>query len=45
LSVTEPIAPQLTIELIPVEYSLDQNYPNPFNPTTSIRFGCPKRSM
>ena len=31
-------------ELIPIEYSISQNYPNPFNPTTTIRFGLPKRS-
>ena len=30
--------------LLPAEYWLGQNYPNPFNPTTTIRFGLPRRS-
>jgi hypothetical protein len=29
---------------IPTKYVLGQNYPNPFNPTTTVRFGVPKRS-
>ncbi len=29
---------------IPSTYILNGNYPNPFNPTTTIRFGVPKRS-
>jgi hypothetical protein len=30
--------------LVPKQFSLDQNYPNPFNPTTTIRYGIPRRS-
>jgi len=41
-SVTDPNAPQVSVELLPMEYSLDQNYPNPFNPATTIRFGLPE---
>ena len=29
---------------IPNEYTLSQNYPNPFNPSTTIRYGLPRRS-
>jgi beta-glucanase (GH16 family) len=29
---------------IPDQYDLLQNYPNPFNPTTTIRYGIPRRS-
>jgi len=29
---------------IPGEFALDQNYPNPFNPTTTLRYGLPRRS-
>jgi photosystem II stability/assembly factor-like uncharacterized protein len=29
---------------IPVSYILEQNYPNPFNPSTTIRYGLPRRS-
>ncbi|MCX6830373.1 MAG: dockerin type I domain-containing protein [candidate division Zixibacteria bacterium] len=29
--------------ILPREFSLEQNYPNPFNPSTTIRFGLPKR--
>ena len=29
---------------IPKEFYLDQNYPNPFNPSTTIRFGLPRKS-
>lgn len=32
------------LETIPTGTSLCQNYPNPFNPTTTIRYGLPKRS-
>ena len=28
---------------IPADFSLSQNYPNPFNPSTTIKFGVPKR--
>ena len=28
----------------PLSYALMQNYPNPFNPTTTIRYGLPRRS-
>ncbi len=31
----------VTINVLPIEYSLSQNYPNPFNPTTNIKFGLP----
>ena len=31
-------------EGVPQKSTLSQNYPNPFNPTTSIRYGLPKRS-
>jgi fibronectin type 3 domain-containing protein len=29
---------------LPDKYELYQNYPNPFNPTTTIRFGLPRKS-
>jgi photosystem II stability/assembly factor-like uncharacterized protein len=29
---------------LPIAVSLEQNYPNPFNPSTTIRYGLPKRS-
>jgi hypothetical protein len=29
---------------LPTVYSLEQNYPNPFNPTTTIRYGLPRKS-
>ncbi len=29
---------------IPEVYSLSQNYPNPFNPSTTIRYGLPRKS-
>jgi hypothetical protein len=28
----------------PLEFAMQQNYPNPFNPTTTIRYGLPRRS-
>jgi hypothetical protein len=31
-------------EALPVAYALVQNYPNPFNPSTTIRYGLPRRS-
>jgi hypothetical protein len=30
--------------LAPTDYVLEQNYPNPFNPSTTIKFGLPKKS-
>ena len=36
---------QLTLDILPKEYSLKQNYPNPFNPTTTIQFSVPKQSF
>ena len=35
---------QQTAVRVPSQYILFQNYPNPFNPSTTIRFGVPKRS-
>jgi hypothetical protein len=32
------------VSVIPDDYRLEQNYPNPFNPSTTIRFGLPRRS-
>ena len=32
-------------DLLPTSYTLFQNYPNPFNPSTTIRFGLPRRSQ
>jgi len=29
---------------LPVAFGLEQNYPNPFNPSTTIRYGLPRRS-
>ena len=29
----------------PTVFSLSQNYPNPFNPSTTIRYGLPRRSF
>ncbi len=29
---------------VPAAFSLEQNYPNPFNPSTTIRYGLPRRS-
>jgi predicted GH43/DUF377 family glycosyl hydrolase len=31
-------------QVAPAAFTLDQNYPNPFNPSTTIRYGLPKRS-
>jgi hypothetical protein len=28
----------------PHQYALNQNYPNPFNPSTTIRYGLPRRT-
>jgi len=44
-----PLSEMITsVHLLPgeqaQEFSLDQNYPNPFNPSTTIRYGLPKRS-
>jgi hypothetical protein len=39
LGVEEPSPVQ-----VPAELTLMQNYPNPFNPTTTIRYGLPRRS-
>ncbi|MGD9489726.1 MAG: lamin tail domain-containing protein [Calditrichaceae bacterium] len=33
---------ELSLSLLPTEFSLDQNYPNPFNPETFIRFSLPE---
>jgi hypothetical protein len=32
------------VSVIPDDYRLEQNYPNPFNPSTTIRYGLPRRS-
>ena len=29
---------------VPTQYSLSQNYPNPFNPSTTIKYGLPRRA-
>jgi hypothetical protein len=34
----------LSLALLPAEFSLSQNYPNPFNPQTTIEFGLPIRA-
>ena len=31
--------------ILPSGYSLEQNYPNPFNPSTTIRYGLPRKSV
>lgn len=38
----EPIFVEPPVE-IPTTFYLFQNYPNPFNPTTTIRYGLPKK--
>ncbi|MBT6159896.1 MAG: T9SS type A sorting domain-containing protein, partial [Candidatus Marinimicrobia bacterium] len=35
---------RITIENIPIEYSLYANYPNPFNPVTRIDYGLPEEN-
>jgi hypothetical protein len=30
---------------IPVRFVVEQNYPNPFNPSTTIRYGLPRRAQ
>ena len=32
-------------EDMPADFTLDQNYPNPFNPSTTIRYGLPRKSF
>ncbi len=34
-------AESVTVNIAPVEFSLDQNYPNPFNPVTRIKYSIP----
>jgi hypothetical protein len=33
-----------TYDIVPESFCLYQNYPNPFNPSTTIRYGVPRRS-
>ncbi len=35
---TSSFSSEVSVEVMPVSYSLSQNYPNPFNPTTMINF-------
>lgn len=42
IAVSNDQTPQVTVEILPRDYSLEQNYPNPFNPRTTIRFGLPE---
>ncbi len=41
LDITQPIAVNDPVGIVPSGYSLGQNYPNPFNPTTKIDFQLP----
>jgi len=35
---------EVTVEAVPVKFSLEQNYPNPFNPSTVIKYSLATKS-
>jgi hypothetical protein len=37
------LSAELPVTGVPEVFTLEQNYPNPFNPTTTIRYGLPRR--
>ncbi len=37
------LSAELPVNGVPGGFTLEQNYPNPFNPTTTIRYGLPRK--